>query len=40
MEIIKNKNVDNKFRLVTAMHHNGPLPQVKMGKNSQLFLTS
>ena len=23
-----NKNVGNKFRLVTAMHRNGPLPQV------------
>ena len=25
---IKNENVNNKFRLVTAMHCNGPLPQV------------
>jgi len=25
---IKNKNVDKKFRLVTSMHHNGPLRQV------------
>ena len=26
------QDLDNKFRLVTAMHCNGPLPQVKVTK--------
>ena len=32
------KNVDNKFRLVTAMHCNGPLPQVTIS-NKPLYIT-
>ena len=28
--IKKDQDLDNKFRLVTAMHRNGPLPQVEI----------
>jgi hypothetical protein len=36
---IKNKNVGNKFRLVTAMHSNGPLPQVINKKKKNILVT-
>jgi hypothetical protein len=36
--IKKDQDLDKKFRLVTAMHRNGPLPQVLKGQSSPVFL--